>query len=122
MEHSDLLDDKDDDNLILGIVQWWEQRRLRYNLIVGGVGVLAIFFISTMINLIIHQQIVLYMIFVYGLIANTAYLLGWVLEILLRYYFNITLGKQSRNVLYWLGVFVSILPILGVLMGVSSAI
>lgn len=118
MKDNDLLDEKDDNTLLLGIVQWWEQRRLRYNFIVGLVGIVATFFASTIVNLLWQRESVPTAIFVYALVVNIAYSLSWVLEILLRYYFNITLSERSRNVLYWGGVLISFLPILAVLMGV----
>lgn len=122
MENNDLLDDKDDGNLLFGMVQWWEQRRLRYNLIVGSVGLVVWLLVFTLVNSSlgydrIGNTLVIYA-FIYTLGANTGYLLGWIFEMLLYYYFDIFISKPNRTVLYWAGVLISILPLVGFLIAI----
>jgi hypothetical protein len=70
------------------IIRWWEARRLAYNLIVGGVGLLSLAAFLGLIGLCGHLQpgedafepIVL---FVGAIAANFCYTAGWVTEVFL---------------------------------------
>jgi hypothetical protein len=112
MEDHNLLDDAKirQDLLILEMVQWWEKRRLLYNIIVGLVGSLIVFIVLQQHRYIPFSEILLFAILPYGIAANILYLAGWVMELLIRYYFKITLSSSVRQVLFWLGALISIAP------------
>lgn len=112
LENEDLLDDNGikQDRLILDMIQWWEKRRLLYNLIVGTFGVLGMLFIIQRYHSVSFLELVQYAAFPYGIFANIAYLAGWVLDLLLRYYLNIKLNVSSRQTLFFLGIGISVLP------------
>ena len=70
-----------------GIIRWWESRRLRYNLVVGGTGVLSLGVIRVMTSLPpdpIQLPYVLQPIIAYGLLANICYFMGPAAEILVE--------------------------------------
>lgn len=65
------------------ILRWWESRRLTYNLIVGGTGVvtiLAIKGIALLPPLSTHVPIFWPGVIAYGLFANLCYSLGFATE------------------------------------------
>ena len=69
------------------IVRWWEARRLRFNLYVGGVGVITWFLVliagSAAVKPGVDFEEPLAMIFgpfVYGVLANACYTLGWIAD------------------------------------------
>ena len=66
----------------LRIVQWWESRRLAYNLVVGvtGLGTLAYANILSLIARGFLMPVEWQLIVLYGLVANGFYTLGWVIE------------------------------------------
>jgi hypothetical protein len=67
-----------------GIIKWWESRRLKYNLIVGGTGVFSLAAIRLLSSLPPHPLHIPYIwqpIVMYGVLANLCYLLGPVGEI-----------------------------------------
>jgi hypothetical protein len=71
---------------IPGILHWWESRRLRYNLIVGGCGVfsLAVMRIMTWLPPRADRAFMpLGLVLVFGVMANVCYLLGPTVEIAL---------------------------------------
>ncbi len=87
----------------LSAFAWWEKRRLLYNVIVGAAGILAIVFFTgfTFINI---PGIILY-----GIIANLFYSLGFLLEMIARYYFRSTINfSPRRRMIFWTGVLFSI--------------
>jgi hypothetical protein len=115
MEEDDfLLDDARirQDQSILDMIQWWEKRRLLYNLVVGFVGLLAVVFLSQKQHPVPFGEILWFAALPYALFANVAYLAGWVLELLVLYYFKIALNLSSRQTLLWLGTIISIVPLL----------
>ncbi|MBC7895586.1 MAG: hypothetical protein H7066_09235 [Cytophagaceae bacterium] len=68
-------------------IQWWEKRRLPYNLAVGAAGLttLTIFNVLGAIGPNTRAMVFpLVPILVYGLLANIMYTGGWVSELLLR--------------------------------------
>ena len=70
-----------------GIIRWWESRRLKYNLIVGGTGLFSLGVIRVMTSLPpdpIHLPYVLQPIIAYGILANICYSLGPTAEILVE--------------------------------------
>ena len=71
---------------VRGVVQWWESRRLQYNLIVGGFGVFSYGIVSILMNLppAPGETIPPVAIIVFGVLANVCYLLGPAVEIVVR--------------------------------------
>ncbi|UCG86832.1 MAG: hypothetical protein JSW71_23550 [Gemmatimonadota bacterium] len=71
-----------------GIVLWWESRRLQYNLIVGGTGLVSLagFRLLTLLPPDAHTFPVFNWtgILAYGLLANACYLLGPTVELLVE--------------------------------------
>lgn len=74
----------------LRVVQWWERRRLSYNLIVGGTGVVVLAYVNAL-EVILGQGMLfpsrshsamdaLMAVGAYGIAANVCYTLGWVVE------------------------------------------
>jgi hypothetical protein len=74
----------------LRVVQWWEKRRLSYNLIVGGTGVATLIYINAL-EVLLGQGVLtpftgrnasahLVAIATYGVLANVCYTMGWVAE------------------------------------------
>lgn len=114
MENDDLLDNSgiQQDQRILEMVRWWEIRRIPYNIIVGLSGLLSSFAILSQHPSIKWTEILWYAALPYGLFANVAYLAGWVIEILIFYYFNGKLNTSIRNTLLILGTIISIFPFL----------
>ncbi|WMX13703.1 hypothetical protein [Aureispira sp. CCB-E] len=114
MENDDLLDNSgiQQDQRILEMVRWWEIRRIPYNIIVGLSGLLSSFAILSQHPSIKWTEILWYAALPYGLFANVAYLAGWVIEILIFYYFNGKLNTSIRNTLLILGTIISLFPFL----------
>lgn len=114
MEDNDLLDDVNirQDQLVLDMVQWWEKRRLWYNIIVGLVGSATVLLVLKQYHYISFSDILCFAVLPFSLFANIAYLAGWVIDLLLRYYFKTALSLSSRRTLYWSGTAISIAPFL----------
>ncbi|CAA6799067.1 MAG: Unknown protein [uncultured Aureispira sp.] len=112
MDENNLLDDANisQDRLILDLIQWWEKRRVLYNIIVGLTGLLALLKITGGGADAHFYDILLFVALPYGLFANIAYLTGWVMDLLLRYYFKITITLSVRRILFWSGTALSVAP------------
>ena len=72
-----------------GIINWWEKRRLAYNVAVGTAGVVTIvlghFFLALPPNGFINTNFGWWPVpIVYGVLANVCYLLGPTIEILIE--------------------------------------
>ena len=68
----------------LGIVKWWESRRLAYNAIVGGSGLVSLGAFHLLMSLPpgpFHLAFTPLPILVFGLLANACYLLGPTVEL-----------------------------------------
>lgn len=68
----------------LGLLKWWESRRLQYNVTVGGVGLaslLAVWLFGVLPPAATGQVIPLRVVAVYGIMANLCYTLGWLTEL-----------------------------------------
>ena len=73
----------------LRVVQWWESRRLSYNLIVGGTGVVTLVYVNAL-EVLLGQGLLtpltgagagpLVLVATYGVLANVCYTMGWVTE------------------------------------------
>ncbi len=69
----------------LRVVQWWESRRLTYNAIVGGVGLVSLGWMFVLVRLMANPGPLEWQPFVigpivYGLAANLCYTSGWIVE------------------------------------------
>lgn len=68
----------------LSLLRWWESRRLKYNLLVGGTGLVSLAVLGLMALLPPHPWPVRFpplgIILVYGVLANISYSLGWLIE------------------------------------------
>lgn len=107
----------DPDLSLLTAFGWWEKRRWIYNLVVGLTGVIFLMFIPS------FGGVELIGIMVYGLLANLCYSLGFLLEVVARYYFkNDTDFSAKRKLLFGAGLVISILitAVLGSAWGIFS--
>jgi hypothetical protein len=78
----------------LRVVQWWESRRLSYNLIVGGTGVATLVYINALEVLLGQGMLTpltgrgaaahVMAIATYGVLANVCYTMGWATETLVE--------------------------------------
>ncbi|HKK93263.1 MAG TPA: hypothetical protein VJ925_07490 [Longimicrobiales bacterium] len=69
---------------VTGIVSWWERRRIAYNALVGGAGLVTLSVVTTlqMIPPFSSPSFPPWQVIVaYGIGANLMYSLGWVVEI-----------------------------------------
>ena len=64
-----------------GILKWWESRRIPFNLIVGGAGLVTLGVMRVFTWLISEPFVPWQAIVVYGVAANLCYLFGPALEI-----------------------------------------
>ena len=67
------------------VVQWWERRRLTYNLIVGGTGLFTMTYLFVLERVVFDPgpfRLVNFVIgaVAYGLAANVCYTAGWIVE------------------------------------------
>jgi MFS family permease len=69
------------------LVKWWEARRLRYNLMVGAVGIVTWFLVLCVGSLAVKpgvdfEEPIMMIIgpIIYGLFANLCYSLGWIVD------------------------------------------
>ncbi len=68
----------------LGLLTWWESRRLKYNLIVGTTGLFSLGFMTLVSSLPpkpYHIMPDLRPVLVFGLAANVCYTAGWLVEL-----------------------------------------
>lgn len=93
-------------------IKWWESQRFTYNLIVGVCGLISIFLLLYS-NIDSLKILILILSIIYATIANIAYCSGWMLEILILYYFDSQFTPNTRRFLWILGVFFSVFVTLG---------
>ena len=85
----------DPDKSLLTAFGWWEKRRWIYNVVVGFTGAFFMFLMP-----MISSFDVLGIIF-YGLLANLFYSLGFLIEVVARYYFkNESDFTDRRNLMF----------------------
>ncbi len=73
------------------LLRWWEARRLPYNLVVGGTGLVTLGVVTVVgvlppvhhPGLVVWPQVLVGVV-VYGVLANVGYSLGWTTEMLMR--------------------------------------
>ena len=90
------------------LIRWWEARRLRYNLMVGAVGVITWFLVLCVGSLAVKpgvdfEEPIMMIIgpIIYGLFANLCYSLGWIVDT--RFY-----RGRPRTRLYTTGLIFSL--------------
>ena len=90
------------------LIRWWEGRRLRYNLMVGGVGIVTWLLVLCVGSLAVKPGVDFEEPFmmiigppIYGLLANLCYSLGWIVDT--RFY-----RGHPRIILYKVGVIFSL--------------
>lgn len=67
-------------------IGWWEKRRLTYNVVVGGTGLVTFAFVRIVSMLVWgpRESVPFGAALVYGLAANVCYSFGWCLELALN--------------------------------------
>ncbi len=91
-------------------VQWWERRRLKYNLFQLGLGAIALIIAYTFLG---GSPEMLFLILPYAFFANVAYCLGWFTHLILLRLFPSRLTKNVLLVLWWMGVAFSAIGTVG---------
>lgn|GEM_PF-1228079 len=94
----------DPDKSLLTAFGWWEKRRWIYNVVVGFTGAFFMFLMP-----MISSFDVLGIIF-YGLLANLFYSLGFLIEVVARYYFkNESDFTDRRKLMFGAGLVFAVL-------------
>ena len=100
------------DSVYQSLIDWWESRRLQYNMIVGLVGLIFSLLLAFggisgagVISLITTA-------ITYAIFCNIAFCLGWFIDICLHYWFKKQWPSGVKVVLYIVGVLISIFPII----------
>lgn len=87
------------DTHLLDAFRWWEKRRLLFNVLVGGIGLLVTILFCRFFGLFEAFGVVMW-----GGLANILYSLGFLLEVADRYYLQGTLQlSAARMVLFLIG-------------------
>jgi hypothetical protein len=110
MKEQELLDDGfDDENAnLLDAVQWWEKKRILYNILLFSLELLLVgIYWDGMMLFGIGSAII--GIISHNIVANMFYTIGWGIEILFLYYFKIKSFGNVRFALYIMGVLFSFL-------------
>jgi|SRR5688572_22179276 len=108
MEQKDIFNDVEDRSL-LAAFGWWEKRRLAYNLVIGACGIIVLILVKLSLDPAVIIDILLY-----GIIVNLFYTLGFLIEVVSRYYFKSDRDfSKSRDGLFWTGLVISILITFG---------
>ena len=71
------------------VIAWWELRRISYNLIVGGAGIIAVMLVWLFVFLPPKDTrpetgVEPLSVIIFGFVANAAYTLGWLVELITR--------------------------------------
>lgn len=91
-------------DVILGIMRWWEKKRLLFNAIIIGIALIALiqaFLTGSMNNHLgfsFFVQSAIYLIFI-----NCCYCVGWGLQLLRYYYFNLQSDSKSLDYILFVG-------------------
>jgi len=110
MEQKDIFNDQEDRSL-LAAFGWWEKRRIAYNVIVGICGLIVLIFF---LNVPLDPALIIDAI-LYGVIVNLFYTLGFLIEVVSRYYFKSDRDfSKSRKGLFWTGLVISVLITFGI--------
>lgn len=110
MDQSKDLFPEADKNSFEAAFAWWEKRRLRYNIAVGIPGV-----VMDLLTGPTHLNLwSIAFIFLFGVMANSCYCLGYLIEFFLKYYFKSAVDfAEKRNNFYWIGTTFSIFVVIG---------
>ncbi len=103
----DLIKEKNDD--LLKSLRWWEKKRVLYNLILLGIIIFIIFSrYDAFLYFGVYNGIIGSILFL--LVANFFFCMGWILEILIYYYFKkgYQFIKTLRMFLFIIGISISI--------------
>jgi hypothetical protein len=91
------------------IIRWWEARRLRFNLIVGAVGIASWLLVMVAGNAAVEPGVdfeeplvMLFGPFIYAFLANICYTLGWTVD-------TIFYRGSPRSQLYKAGLIFSVI-------------
>lgn len=102
-ESSDLFNTEPDKTLLTAF-GWWEKRRWIYNIVVGFTGAFFMFLLPMVTGFDIIG------IVIYGLLANLCYSLGFLIEVVARYYFkNESDFTDRRKLMFGAGLVISVL-------------
>lgn len=105
MKNREILDDellKKKDIIKSEIIQWWEKKRLLYNLLLFGVEILVMFsYWKETIDYGIGNAILTTLI--NNFIANIFYTAGWILEVFEIHYLKVKTPVTVRKTLFTLG-------------------
>lgn len=120
----EILDLDEKDNLDVtksDLIRWWEKRRLKYNLIVGGAGIFVFLLISAIYSSFIPDHTTLLEIFAYvALVSCVAYNIlytgGWICDLLVFAIAKKTFEEKVKTIFFWLGVVLSTLPFVALLL------
>jgi hypothetical protein len=109
-EQTDLLQDElaRQEKGLLYAFGWWEKKRILYNIVIFVTGIVTLYF-TELFRLLPTGDLVVGII-LWGLLANLAYCLGFFTEIAFKHYLKSSLDfTKGRQILFWLGVFISVL-------------
>ncbi|MCP4437825.1 MAG: hypothetical protein GY810_02690 [Aureispira sp.] len=101
-------------------VQWWEKKRLNYNIIVGLCGLTSLGFLLTSDGFFQenNKAAIYTILFIssccYAIAANVAYTSGAAIEMLTIYYSKNRFNNLTRSILWGIGLFFSVLLTLGI--------
>lgn len=105
------------------ILQWWEARRLAYNVAVGGAGLLSLTTVALVAGLPPHPRVFHVawdVVVIYGLLANASYSLGPAVDVLVHRQLGPRYGAIGPTLFRYGFVFavgLSLMPIPLVLLG-----
>lgn len=99
MESNDVLDAnliEQEENEMLKSIEWWENKRLLYTVLVVSVGMVVIsLFPKGFLNFGIIPGVI--WVLIYVTCANFLYSVGWAVDLFLKYYKLHVLNKMYKN-------------------------
>jgi hypothetical protein len=124
MGNHDLLDDREREeerNVAYGdLWEWWEERRLRFNTIVGSVGVVVAVIIYIFMPRAVYvniEAVFLLLGITYAIVANLLYFLGWIIDAITLRMRHYPISTKSRSMIFRIWLVLAILPFVFVLLG-----
>ncbi|MCB9222852.1 MAG: hypothetical protein R2780_10935 [Crocinitomicaceae bacterium] len=93
----EILDSEKNDSTVLRIFQWWEKKRIIYNLILGLAGLISMLMISPGFT-----GFELFGIVMWGLFANLCYSIGFLIEMANLYYLKGRYDLSSVRMAFFL--------------------